>query len=58
MTPLALLRDAIEMAINALENSTPHPREGDDDFLIIAHRDHFAALSALQEELEKLGDEE
>lgn len=52
------LRQTLLMAINALENSAPHPREGDDDFLIIAHREHFAALAALQEELEKLGDEE
>ena len=55
---MTTLREALLMAINELENSTPHPREGNDDFLIIAHREHFAALAALQEELEKLGDEE
>lgn len=54
MTALALLRDAMEMAINALENSTPHPREGDDDYAEQGHREHFAALSALQDELTKL----
>lgn len=54
MTPMALLRDALEMGISALENSTPHPREGDDDYAEQGHREHWASLAALQEELEKL----
>jgi len=52
------LKQALLMAINALENSTPHPREGDDDYAEKGHREHFASLAALQEELEKLGEEE
>lgn len=52
------LRQALLMAINALENSTPHSREEDDDYAEQGHREHFRALSALKEELEKLGSEE
>lgn len=52
------LRQALLMAINAIENSTPHPRDVDDDYAEQGHREHFRALAALQEELEKLGEEE
>ena len=48
------LRQAIELAIKALENSTPRPREGDDDYAEQGFREHFAALSVLQDELTKL----
>lgn len=50
------LKQALLMAVNALENSTPHPRDGDDDYVEQGHREHFMALAALQEELEKLGE--
>ena len=52
------LKQALLMAINALKNSTPHPREEDDDYAEQGHRQHFRALAALQEELEKLWGEE
>lgn len=52
------LKQALLMAVNALENSTPHPRDGDDDYVEQGYREHFRALDALQEELEKLGEKE
>jgi len=48
------LRQALELAIKALENSTPRPREGDDDYAEQGFCEHFAALSVLQDELTKL----
>jgi len=48
------LIQALELAIKALKNSTPRPREGDDDYAEQGFREHFAALSVLQDELAKL----
>ena len=48
------LRQALELAIKALGNSTPRPREGDDDYAEQGFCEHFAVLSVLQDELTKL----
>jgi hypothetical protein len=47
------LRQALELAIKALKNSTPRPREGDDDYAEQGFLEHFAVLSVLQDELTK-----
>ena len=52
------LKQALLMSISALKQSKPSPRDGDDDYVEQGHREHFMALAALQEELEKLGEEE
>jgi hypothetical protein len=48
------LRQVLELAIKALKNSTPRPREGDDDYAEQGFLEQFAALSVLQDELTKL----
>jgi len=47
------LRQAAMLALEALEQSTPNQRDGDDDYCEVGFSEHRKAITALREALEQ-----